>query len=167
MKSLAEHMSVYAAHHRHPINRAIHFLCVPAIVWSMMVALDLVALDGAVTLAVPLVGALLLWYLFLDLALGIAAVAVFTGLMVGAITLNQALAGARASLWVAGTVFVVGWTLQFLGHGVWEKRQPALLDNALQALVAPMFLISEAAFALGLRRPLQAEVAERMLAGAA
>ncbi|XWS60519.1 hypothetical protein CRYUN_Cryun07bG0042700 [Craigia yunnanensis] len=36
------------------------------------------------------------------------------------------------------------WTGQFLGHGVFEKRAPALLDNLVQAfLMAPFFVLLE------------------------
>ncbi|KAJ4960051.1 hypothetical protein NE237_019961 [Protea cynaroides] len=37
------------------------------------------------------------------------------------------------------------WTGQFIGHGVFEKRAPALLDNLFQAfLMAPFFVLLEA-----------------------
>lgn len=37
-------------------------------------------------------------------------------------------------------VEVFAWIAQFVGHGVYEGRAPALLDNLLQALVlAPFF----------------------------
>ncbi|KAL3640563.1 hypothetical protein CASFOL_015531 [Castilleja foliolosa] len=37
------------------------------------------------------------------------------------------------------------WTGQFIGHGVFEKRAPALLDNLAQAfLMAPFFVLLEA-----------------------
>nr|GEX70901.1 uncharacterized endoplasmic reticulum membrane protein C16E8.02 [Tanacetum cinerariifolium] len=37
------------------------------------------------------------------------------------------------------------WTGQFVGHGVFEKRAPALLDNLTQAfLMAPFFVLLEA-----------------------
>ncbi|XP_057758969.1 2-hydroxy-palmitic acid dioxygenase mpo1-like [Arachis stenosperma] len=40
---------------------------------------------------------------------------------------------------------VVCWTAQFIGHGVFEKRAPALFDNLAQALVmAPFFVLLEA-----------------------
>ncbi|KAL1141520.1 hypothetical protein V6Z11_A11G035700 [Gossypium hirsutum] len=36
------------------------------------------------------------------------------------------------------------WTGQFLGHGMFEKRAPALLDNLVQAfLMAPFFVLLE------------------------
>ncbi len=168
MKSLSDQMSVYAAYHRNPTNRFIHYIFVPAIVWTLMVALDLVPLANIagidVTLAFPVVGALLLWYLALDLALGIASVAVFTVLLVTAIQMNVALASPRMSLLIASGLFVASWVFQFIGHGVWEKRRPALVDNAFQVLVAPMFLVSEVAFSLGMKKALEAEVDEKMQA---
>lgn len=167
MKTLAEHMSVYAAYHRHPVNRAIHFVMVPAIVWSLMVGLDLVTLGTAsgiaITLAMVVTAVLLLWYLALDFALGLAGVLVFTVLLVSAIQLN-ALLPARQALMVAGAVFVASWVFQFIGHGVWEKRRPALVDNLFQVFVAPMFLISETAFALGFKKRLEGEVEQKMQA---
>ena len=165
MKSLAEHMSVYAAYHRDPINRAIHFVMVPAIVWSLMVALDHVGLGVIagvpLTAAMAVTGALLLWYLLLDFLVGLGATAAFTALLVSAVRLNDAV-DLRTSLWIAGGVFVASWVFQFLGHGVWEKRRPALVDNLFQVLVAPAFLVAETAFGLGLRKELRAEVRARM-----
>lgn len=165
MKSLAEHMSMYAAYHRHPVNRAIHFVFVPAIVWTLMVALDLVPLGMVagypLTAALVVTGILLLWYLFMDLLLGLAAVVAFTLLLVAAIALNDALSAAQ-SLTVAGALFVASWVFQFVGHGVWEKRRPALADNLFQVFVAPLFLISETAFAIGWKKDLEHEVDERM-----
>nr|XP_034914776.1 LOW QUALITY PROTEIN: 2-hydroxy-palmitic acid dioxygenase MPO1-like [Populus alba] len=40
---------------------------------------------------------------------------------------------------------IVCWTGQFIGHGVFEKRAPALLDNLVQAFImAPFFVLLEA-----------------------
>jgi uncharacterized membrane protein YGL010W len=63
-------------------------------------------------------------------------------------------------LWIFGVAFVVGWTFQLVGHAI-EGRRPALVDNLVQALVAPLFILLEAAFALGLRRDLQRRVEDR------
>ncbi|KAK4773878.1 hypothetical protein SAY87_028897 [Trapa incisa] len=39
---------------------------------------------------------------------------------------------------------ILCWTAQFIGHGVFEKRAPALLDNLAQAfLMAPYFVLLE------------------------
>merc|ERR1712147_8674 len=38
---------------------------------------------------------------------------------------------------------VAAWIAQFIGHGLFEKRAPALLDNMLFALLAPFFITFE------------------------
>ena len=54
---------------------------------------------------------------------------------------------------VALVVHVVAWILQFIGHGVFEGRAPALLDSLDQALLtAPLFVLMEVAFFFGYRK---------------
>jgi 2-hydroxy fatty acid dioxygenase len=60
---------------------------------------------------------------------------------------------------VAIVTHVTCWLLQFLGHGVFEGRAPALLDNLLQAIfLAPLFVWLEILFKLGYRPELQGRV---------
>lgn len=160
MKPLEVHMGMYTAYHRTRMNRVIHFVMVPAIVWTLMVALDLVLLTEGISLAFPIVGALLVWYLMMDFALGVATTVVYTVLLVTAITLNETLNDANTSLLIAGGVFVASWVFQFLGHGLFEKRRPALADNLLQVFIAPMFIVAETAFGFGFKKDLQERVEE-------
>ena len=52
--------------------------------------------------------------------------------------------------WFALGIHVVSWCMQFYGHGVYEKRKPALLDSLVQSLVlAPLFVWLELLFSLG------------------
>ncbi len=67
----------------------------------------------------------------------------------------------RSIGWTVFAIFFVGgWVFQLVGHG-FEGRKPALLDNLVQIFVAPVFLMSEIWFALGLRQELRAAVADR------
>lgn len=60
---------------------------------------------------------------------------------------------------VAIATHIVCWLLQFLGHGAFEGRAPALLDNLLQAVfLAPLFVWLELLFKLGYRPELQGRV---------
>ena len=68
--------------------------------------------------------------------------------------------GSTANNW-AGGVFVTCWVLQFVGHGVFEKRAPALFDNLVQAFfLAPFFVWMETLFFFGYRPELHARVAK-------
>jgi uncharacterized membrane protein YGL010W len=66
--------------------------------------------------------------------------------------------GATATYWSLG-IHVVSWIAQFVGHGAYEGRSPALLDNIFQALfLAPLFVFLEYLFTLGYRPELQRRV---------
>lgn len=53
-------------------------------------------------------------------------------------------------------IHVVSWLAQFVGHGKFEGRAPALLDNLVQALLlAPLFVWMEILFFFGYRRELK------------
>ncbi len=157
MKSLVEQMSMYAAYHRTPGNKAIHFVFVPAIVWSLLVFLSIprgvLVSEFEVKPSMAAAAVLLLYYLALDYGLGVAMVLVFTVLEVSALQL--AALGWQTAAAVAGTVFLVSWVAQFVGHSMYEHRRPALVDNVWQVFVAPVFVVAEWAFVLGWRKDLR------------
>ena len=63
--------------------------------------------------------------------------------------------GATANYWAFG-IHISSWLAQFVGHGVFEGRAPALLDNLIQAIfLAPFFVWLEVLFALGYRPELK------------
>jgi len=66
--------------------------------------------------------------------------------------------GSVANKW-AIAVHVVCWIAQFIGHGKFEGRAPALLDNLVQALfLAPLFVWLEVLFYFGYRPELHARL---------
>ena len=66
--------------------------------------------------------------------------------------------GAIANYWAVG-IFMSSWVAQFIGHGVFEGRAPAVLDNLIQALVlAPFFVWMEILFFIGYRPELKSRV---------
>ena len=66
--------------------------------------------------------------------------------------------GATANYWGAG-LFIFSWIAQFVGHGAFEGRAPALLDNLVQALfLAPFFVWMKILFTFGYRPELKARL---------
>lgn len=56
----------------------------------------------------------------------------------------------------------MAWGIQFVGHGVWERKAPALKDNLVQALfLAPFFVWLECLFWGGYRKELKERVEKR------
>ena len=156
-------MGFYAAYHQDRRNKATHFVGVPAIVLSLMILLGWLRADLGgfpVSAALVVTAILLLYYVALDVPLGLAMAAIF-GLM---LWLADALSQAALAVGLAWflVLFVGGWALQLWGH-VFEGRKPALADNLFQIFVAPIFLAAEVFFALGYKPRLHAAVRERAL----
>lgn len=63
--------------------------------------------------------------------------------------------GATANYW-ALAIHIISWLAQFIGHGAYEGRAPALLDNLVQAVfLAPLFVWMEVLFFFGYRPELK------------
>jgi len=63
--------------------------------------------------------------------------------------------------WFAAIVQIIGWAFQFYGHYL-EGKRPALVDNIFQIAIAPLFVLFELLFKLGLRLELR-DLAEKKL----
>ena len=162
MKTLVDQLSQYAAYHRDRRNIATHFIGIPMIVLAVAIVLarPVLAQVGGLQLsaATLLVVATALYYLRLDLKLG-AVMAVLWALTLWCAQTVAALSTAAWLGWGVG-LFVVGWLFQFVGH-YWEGRKPAFVDDLVGLIVGPLFVVAEWAFALGLRKDVQAAIEQR------
>ncbi len=63
--------------------------------------------------------------------------------------------GSIANKWAIG-IHISSWLAQFIGHGLFEGRAPALADNLVQAIfLAPFFVWMEFLFYFGYRPELK------------
>ena len=163
-----EQMAMYSAYHRTGRNRLTHFIGIPLIVYSLYIPLawlPVFRIDGfAVSAGMLLFLAVCIFYRWLDRGLGAVMVPVLLVLLLAGE--ETARLGSQTGWTAFAIAFVGGWIFQLVGH-VFEGRRPALTDNLLQALVAPMFLAAETAFALGRRRELHDALEARWPAYAA
>jgi uncharacterized membrane protein YGL010W len=163
VKTLEDQMSFYAAYHQDARNKATHFVGVPMIVFSLMIPLGWLRMDlggFAPSAALAVAAILVVYYLLLDVPLGLAMGAVFALLLWAAEPLSRAALGESLAWFLV--LFVGGWALQLWGH-VFEGRKPALVDNLFQIFVAPIFLAAEVFFALGYKPRLHEAVQRRAL----
>jgi len=157
---LDEQMSIYAAYHRDRRNKATHFVGVPAIVFAILIPMSWVEIGAGVTLAQVFVVAVLAYYILLDALLALATMVAVAALLYAA---ESVAAKGAASGWMwFGIFFAGGWVLQLAGHA-FEGRKPALADNLFQIFVAPIFLVAEIFFALGLKRDVRKKIEERLV----
>jgi len=129
----------YGSFHRNPVNKRIHWLCVPLIVGSVLGMLWAVSAAAACVA----VAAAVAYYAWLSPRLAVAMFLVSAALLSIVATL-----GAYA-LRVSLAVFVVAWIGQFIGHIV-EGRKPAFLEDVQSFLVAPAWLLANLLRRLGI-----------------
>lgn len=131
-RSVNRLLAIYAESHQNPTNEVIHFICVPVIVFTVLGLLwslhPLVAAGAAI--------AALIYYCTLSLpfALGMSMMA---SSMFGVLYLLPA----HTVLPVAGTVFVLAWIGQFIGHKI-EGKKPSFFDDLRFLLIGPLFVLS-------------------------
>ena len=77
----ARQLAIYASYHRDERNRATHFIGIPAIVFSILVPLALVRVDG-ISLAVPVALLALIGWIALDRVIGLAMIAVILPMLI-------------------------------------------------------------------------------------
>ncbi|KAJ3478127.1 hypothetical protein NLI96_g9976 [Meripilus lineatus] len=134
-------LTFYGAYHSHPVNILIHITCVPLILWTAYVVGSYFPTPSFF----PAVHHEINPYLVFDFKWPTVFAAIFISYYY---TLEPF---AAPNSWkYAAVIHVVCWIFQFIGHGVFEKRAPALLDNLIGALIlAPFFVHIELLFHLG------------------
>ncbi|CAA9957733.1 membrane protein [Pyrenophora tritici-repentis] len=165
--NLEKQLVFYGAYHHNKVNVGIHMLCVPPILLtSFLLLTNTPAVPLPSWLSVPnlpfnvgTAGAVI--YSTLYILMEPVAGAMLAPILVGGTAYANHLTstyGATANSW-AGAVNIACWIAQFIGHGKFEGRAPALLDNLVQAIfLAPFFVWFEVLFSLGYRPELKRRI---------
>lgn len=161
MKTVGDQLAQYAAYHRDARNIATHFVGIPMIVVAVTVLLSGVRWpggDGWLNLALPAALSASVYYLRLHGGLGL----LMSGLLALSMWCGHWAASQGFTTWLLCGVgaFVLGWVIQFVGHG-FEGRKPAFVDDLIGLIIGPLFVVAELLFMLGLLPELKAEVERR------
>lgn len=133
MRRIDDLFERYAESHRNALNKAIHWVCVPLITWSLLAALWAWTPMAAVAV---ILGAMIFYAsLSLTIAVGMLAVSA-TMLATLALAHSQ-----RGLLILAVAVFALAWIGQFIGHHI-EGRKPSFVDDVKFLLVGPAWLLA-------------------------
>jgi len=128
----------YASYHQTKGNKAFHRLGIPLIVLTLIGMLARVAIvqSGSMRIdaAIVLIAVAFVYYVVLEWRLAVAMLAV---------TVAFYFVGRALSLWLNVALFVLGWIFQFIGHSVYEHRQPAFLRNLVHLLVGPLWILND------------------------
>ncbi len=148
----------YVEYHRDPRNCAAHVLGIVFLFLAAVLPLTMWPIpgfNGYITLATLMVLPVLIYWLALDPALGVAILAAAVMLLSTAAVIVNNLSA--SGVWVTTAVLIViGVTAQVVGHKVFERRKPSMADHPAHFLLGPMFVMAKLFISLGFRHDLAA-----------
>lgn len=147
MRSIDHWLEAYGASHQDPVNKLIHWICVPAIVfsligllWSLPVPAAFVEISPALNWALLFAMAAVAYYFILSISLALGATLVLFLLLLLAAGLDDL----AMPLWaVSLVVFVVAWIGQFIGHRI-EGKKPSFFEDLQFLMIGPLWLLAAA-----------------------
>lgn len=150
MRGIHELLTEYGESHQNPVNKRLHWICVPSIMWSLLGLLWMVPIPaGSLTLncAIIIVLLAMVYYLRVSPGLAVGILPVLTAM----IAIIHAVERTGVSLPVVCiSVFVLAWTGQFIGHSI-EGKRPSFFQDVQFLLIGPLWLLAFVYRRLGIR----------------
>ncbi len=131
MYTLEEWFDEYGKSHRNSTNKAIHWVCVPVILFSILGIFWLVS--SSLTIALVFLCCLFYWRLSVRLAIAMT-VTMLAMLMLVSIIESVALP-------IVLTLFVLAWIGQFIGHHI-EGKKTSFFQDLQFLLIGPLWVVA-------------------------
>jgi uncharacterized membrane protein YGL010W len=144
VRGTADWLAEYSASHRNPVNKTLHLICVPLIVWSLIGLLWSLPAPGRADFdyanwASYAVAAAVLYYAVLSMPLALGVLPILAAMLFSVDALSQL---AQVPLWaVSAAVFTLGWVGQFIGHAI-EGARPSFFKDLQFLLIGPLWLLA-------------------------
>jgi uncharacterized membrane protein YGL010W len=145
MATIDQLLDKYGESHQNGTNKMIHWVCVPAIMFSLFGLLMAIPFPAEKTLilnwAALIVLGGLIYYLRLSIPMFFGFI-VITGLMLwGNYAIFEAVDRQSGQLALVSLgIFVVAWIGQFIGHKI-EGKKPSFLEDVQFLMVGPAWLL--------------------------
>jgi uncharacterized membrane protein YGL010W len=153
-------LAEYAEYHRDRWNCVLHVFGIVFLFLASILPLSswsVPAFGAQTNAATIMVLPVLIYWLLLDVGLGLAIVCAGVVLL-SAAAMIVSHTGAAGVWLISAVLIVIGLIAQLIGHQVFERRQPALVDNPAHLLLGPMFVMAKLFTALGFRKDLAAMI---------
>ena len=129
----------YGVSHQNPINKKIHWICVPLIMFTLLGLLSLVKIYN-VNLTYLIIAFALLFYLRLSIPISIGMF-IISAAQLGFIFYIEMLFLDIHLIYIYLLTFIIAWVGQFIGHKI-EGQKPSFFEDLQFLLIGPAWLIS-------------------------
>jgi uncharacterized membrane protein YGL010W len=155
MRTADQWLNDYGDSHRNPTNKALHWICVPVIVWCVIGLLWSLPVPSGARAAFPAANwgsfaviAALVYYSLLSVRLALGALLLLLAFLWSIDRLERS---AFLPLWiVCAVLFVLAWIGQFIGHAI-EGKRPSFFKDVQFLMIGPLWLLSDLYRRLGIR----------------
>ena len=144
MRTVKQWLDEYGESHQNETNKSIHWVCVPAIFFSITGLLYSLKLPWAVhsvpiNVAMIVIIAIAFYYLRLSVSLGIGMFIFGIACLFLCYLIEKYFPW---PLWLVSiAIFILSWIGQFYGHNI-EGKKPSFLKDIQFLLIGPMWLLS-------------------------
>lgn len=149
MKSQQEWFNEYAVSHQNPTNQFIHYICVPAIFFSIVGMLTSIPnewLKNLIGLENPYfenwATIILILLMFFYIRLSIKTFLLMLIFSILSIYLNVQISKLLPLFTISVIVFIVAWVGQFYGHHI-EGKKPSFLKDLQFLLIGPAWVFEK------------------------
>ena len=146
MKNIHDWNEEYGLYHKNRINKIIHWICIPLIIFSLFGLLSLMSYEFTIDQGhykINVLGIFIIlvlgYYLRLSkpLTLGMLIISLLFAGIIDFISLNKK----SALLYLYLGIFILAWIGQFIGHK-FEGKKPAFFKDLQFLLIGPLWLLS-------------------------
>ena len=151
MKSIHQWIEEYGKSHQNPSNKAIHWVCVPLIMLSLLSLISLIPFPiDSIKLFTTKSNAIELDWTFLFLVFSVIfylrlSISIAIGMLLVAVLMLASISWIEfldPSIWrLSLTIFVLAWIGQFIGHKI-EGEKPSFFEDLQFLLIGPAWLLS-------------------------
>tara|TARA_B100001142_G_C14269293_1_gene630202 strand:+ start:200 stop:685 length:486 start_codon:yes stop_codon:yes gene_type:complete len=151
MKSIHQWIEEYGKSHQNPRNKAIHWVCVPLIMLSLLSLISLIPfpIDSAKLFTTNMNLVKVNWtFLFLTFSVIFylrLSISIAIGMLLVAVLMLASISWIEffdPSIWrLSLTIFVLAWIGQFIGHKI-EGEKPSFFEDLQFLLIGPAWLLS-------------------------
>ncbi|MBI5917459.1 MAG: DUF962 domain-containing protein [Bacteroidetes bacterium] len=138
-------LAKYGESHQNGINKFIHWICVPSIMFSLfglLFSIPFFTERGLFTnWATVALAAALVYYFRLSLTMFLGFVLIGSAMLYGNNAIYEATFGdAKMLALISIFIFVMAWIGQFIGHKI-EGKKPSFLEDLQFLLIGPAWLL--------------------------
>jgi uncharacterized membrane protein YGL010W len=134
-KALDQWLTEYSLSHRHPVNRALHTVCVPIILFALLALLWSVEIAGVRSAYLVMI-AVAPFYV----RLGTRAVVTLAAQLAVCVLILAVWPTTVPLRPVALGLFILAWIGQFIGHAI-EGRRPKFFQDLTFLLIGPLWVV--------------------------